>query len=175
MFLPALEARAHAVLGDGSESQTAIQRAKDARDATIPDELDELGGLLTFARPRQLYYAADATIWLPGEEERAEREAAEAVDAYEHAEEAERSFTDEAGSRADLALARAGRGNLDGARAALRPVLDLPPAQRTPSMTVNALRVHAALRDPRYHGSPAAREAQEEIEVFCQATAALPR
>ncbi|MGH8896649.1 MAG: hypothetical protein ACRDZ4_06385 [Egibacteraceae bacterium] len=38
------------------------------------------------------------------------------MDAYEHAAQAERSLTNEAVSRADLALARVGRGELDGAR-----------------------------------------------------------
>ncbi len=172
VYLPAMATRAHAVLGDGDGSQAAVERARTAGDAVIPDELDELGGLLTFDRPKQLYYAADATVWLPGEEERAEREAAEAVTAYEQA---ERSFTCEASSRADLALARAGHGDLDGARAALRPVLDLPAGQRVRTSIMKlALRVHVALRDPRYHGSPAAQETQEEIEAFCQTTAAGP-
>lgn len=99
------------------------------------------------------------------------------MDAYEHAEQAEQSYVNEALARADLALARTSRGELDGAREALRPVLDLPSSQRVNPIVTSALRVHALLRDQRYHGSPAAREAQEEIEAFCQATAAtaLPR
>ncbi|MGH8887853.1 MAG: XRE family transcriptional regulator, partial [Egibacteraceae bacterium] len=170
VFLPALAGRAWAALGNGDESRAAVERARTARDAVTPDELDELGGGLTFTRPRQLYYTADATGWLPGEEERAEREAAEAVDAYEHAEDAEQSYADEAVVRADLALARAHRGDLDGSRAALQPVLDLPPDRRLSGIIAITLRVHTALRDPRYHGSPAARQTQEEIEAFCQAT-----
>ncbi|MGH8896650.1 MAG: hypothetical protein ACRDZ4_06390 [Egibacteraceae bacterium] len=35
-----------------------------------PDELDKLGGLLTFDRPEQLYDAANATVWLPGQKKR---------------------------------------------------------------------------------------------------------
>jgi hypothetical protein len=170
-----MAARAHASLGDTDESQTAVERAKDARERVIPDELDEFGGLLTFDRPKQLYYAADAAVWLPDQEERAEREAAEAVDAYEHAAQTERSFTNEAVSRADLALARA-RSALDGAHTALQPVLDLPPERRIHAVVTSVQRVHAALRDARYRGSAAARNTQEEIEAFCQvSTAALPR
>jgi len=142
-----------------------------------PDELDELGGALTFTRPRQLYYTADATTWLPGEQQRAEREAADAVSAYEQADQAERSYVNEALARADLALARAGLGELDGARDALVPVLDLSPARRVSDVITATLRVHTALRDSRYDGSPAAHEARGEIEAFCQAPAgaALPR
>ncbi|MGH8905654.1 MAG: helix-turn-helix domain-containing protein [Egibacteraceae bacterium] len=171
VLLPALEARARAALGDENGSQAAIEHAHAARERTVPDELDEFGGLLTFDRPKQLYYAADATVWVPDEEERAEREASQAVDAYEHAEETERSIVCEAGSRADLALARAHRGELDGAREALRPVLELPSAQRArTSIVALTLRVHAALSDPRYRGSPAAAETQQQIEAFCRAS-----
>ncbi len=172
VYLPALEARAYAVLGEAVESREAVERARIARERVVPDELDEFGGQLTFTRPRQLYYAADATVWLPGEEERAEREAAEAVDAYEHAEQAERSYVNEALARADLALARGGRGELDGARAALLPVLDLAPQQRVSPIITSTMRVYAVLHDPRYRGSSAARGMQEEIEGFCQVTAA---
>ena len=176
VYLPALEARAYAVLGDADESRDAVERAHAAREQVVPDELDEFAGQLTFTRPRQLYYAADAMVWLPGEHERAEREAAEAVDAYEHAEQAEQSFVNEALARADLAFARASRGELGGTRTALRPVLDLTSQQRVSPIVTSALRIHGALRDPRYQGSPTARELQEEIEGFCQVTAAaLPR
>ncbi|MGH8902124.1 MAG: hypothetical protein ACRDYA_10685 [Egibacteraceae bacterium] len=171
VFLPALAGRAWAALGNGDESRAAVERAHTAREAVVPDELDELDGGLTFTRPRQLYYAADATGWLPGEEERAEREALEAVDAYERADPTERSYADEAVVSADLALARAHLGELDGARAALRPVLDLPSVQRLSGIAAVVQRVHVALRDPRYRGSSAVREAQEEIEAFSRVTA----
>ncbi|MDQ3154556.1 MAG: helix-turn-helix domain-containing protein [Actinomycetota bacterium] len=177
VWLPAMLARSLAVLGDGSGTRAATESADAARERVSPDELDELGGALTFTRPRQLYYTADATTWLPGEQQRAEREAADAVSAYEQADQAERSYVNEALARADLALARAGLGELDGARDALVPVLDLSPARRVSDVITATLRVHTALRDSRYDGSPAAHEARGEIEAFCQAPAgaALPR
>jgi hypothetical protein len=176
VWLPAQEARAWAMLGDADATRTAIERADDARERVRPDELDELGGLLTFTRPRQLYYTADATVWLPDDAERAERDATEAVTAYEAAEPHERSFGDEAGARTDLALARIARGELDGAREAVAPVLDLPADQRINGVVTSALRVHAALRNPAYGTSPVAKEVQGEIEAFCQTpAAALPR
>ncbi len=59
---------------------------------------------------------------------------------------------------------------------ALQPVLELPPEQRIHGIVTSALRVHGALRDPRFAGSPRARRIQEEIEAFCQApVSALPR
>ncbi|MGH8887570.1 MAG: hypothetical protein ACRDYX_20855 [Egibacteraceae bacterium] len=53
---------------------------------------------------------------------------------------------------------------------ALRPVLDLAPARRVHAIVTSAQRVHVLLRDPRYHGSAAARVTQEEIEAFCWVT-----
>ncbi|MGH3978300.1 MAG: helix-turn-helix domain-containing protein [Pseudonocardiaceae bacterium] len=175
--LPAMQARGLAVLGDGSGVRAATERADAARQRVSPDELDELGGALTFTRPNQLYYAADATTWLPGEQQRAEREAADALSAYEQAGQAERSYANEAVARADLALARAGLGELDGTRDALGPVLDLPPTHRLSGIIAATLRVHAVLRTPQYGSSPVAQQLREEIEAFGQVPAgtALPR
>ncbi len=52
VYLPALEARAYAVLGEAVESREAVERAHAARERGVPDELDEFGGFLAFTRPR---------------------------------------------------------------------------------------------------------------------------
>ncbi len=57
VWLPASEARAWAVLGNAEAAREAIERAERAWDHVRPDELDDLGGLATFDRPRQLHYA----------------------------------------------------------------------------------------------------------------------
>ena len=168
VWLPALEARAWAVLGNADTALAAIERARAAREQVQPDVLDQLGGLLVFPLPKQLYYAADALVWLPQERERAEREAEGAVAAYQSASPEEWAFSDEAGASADLALARARRGEVDGAREALGAVLDLPPEQRIHGVVASVLRVHAELRHPRYSGSPTARDVQQAIEAFCR-------
>ncbi|NUU22736.1 MAG: hypothetical protein HOV68_14665, partial [Streptomycetaceae bacterium] len=62
VWLASLAARAHAMLGDADAAREAIRRADAARDTVEPDDLDEYGGILTFPRPRQLYYAAEATV-----------------------------------------------------------------------------------------------------------------
>jgi transcriptional regulator with XRE-family HTH domain len=177
VWLPAQEARAWAVLGNAEQVQQAIARAADARDRVQGDDLDEFGGIMTFTRQRQLYYAADTQIWLPGAEAQAERSATEAIDAYQAADPAERSFSDEAGAHADLALARVGMGELDGAAHALRPVLDLPPDQRIGGVVASAMRIHEALRAPRFRDASITRNIQLEIEEYAQrpAAAALPR
>jgi len=47
-WLPALEARAHAALGDAGSVREALERTQAARDRLVPSDLDEFGGLLTF-------------------------------------------------------------------------------------------------------------------------------
>lgn len=176
VWLAAQEARGWAVLGDADQTRAAIGRANDARDQAAPDELDELGGIMTFSRPRQLYYEADALVWLPGAEPAAAQAASAAVTTYENAEPGERSFSDEAGSRADLALARVNSGDLDDAADALRDVFELPVDHRIGGILASVRRVHEALRAPEYRTAQAARTTQLEIEAFCQipASAALP-
>jgi hypothetical protein len=55
---------------------------------------------------------------------------------------------------------------LDGARAALRPVLDLAPEQRIEQLTVGLHRVRSALILPRYARVPIAREIIQDVDHY---------
>lgn len=175
VWIACLEARAWALFGNVDATTAAIERADQMRDDVTPDGLDDMGGILTFPRPRQIYYAADALAWLPEQRQSAEQRAIAAVEAYEEADASERSFGDEAGARADLAVARVRLGNTDGAREALNPVLELPVPQRINGIVASMHRVHTALRETAPSGGRPAHELQEEIEVFSQASAQLAR
>jgi len=175
-WLPALEARAWAQLGDADETSRAVQRADAARARVVADDLDTIGGLLTFPRAKQHYYAAGAFVHVEDGPGRAAAEATTALDLYGRASPDVRPFSDEAGSRAELALARVRRGELEGVNEALSPVLDLPPERRIGGIVTSVARVHAALRRKQYSTAPVARELREQIETFCQLpVAALPR
>lgn len=180
VWLASLEARAWASLGNGAASRQAIARASELREQLVMDDLDRLGGMCYFSRPRQLYYASDAGAALPEHDDsglRADTEslAAEAVAAYEQAAEEEKSFGDEAGSRTDLAVARARTGNLEGAREAIQPVLALPASQRIHGVVSSVLNVHRAVT-VLAPDAPLAQDIQEEIENYCRTpAAALPR
>ncbi len=64
---------------------------------------------------------------------------------------------------------------VDGARDALAPVLELAPERRIGGIVTSAARVHHALSDQRHASSPVARNIREEIEAFCRVpAAALP-
>lgn len=164
IWLPANEARAWARLGNIEQARNAIQRAEDAWSTVRTDELDELGGIATFTRSRQLYYAADALTWLPTEAGVAEDYASQAVTAYSDPARDDWAFGDQAGSHCDLAIARLAGGEIDGAMDALAPVLDLPADKRIGGIIKSVQHVHDALgKAPQ---SDETTELQERIEAF---------
>jgi hypothetical protein len=152
IWLTSSEARALAALNRFDETHAALDRATEARDRAEPDELDSLGGVCSFSRPRQLYYYAAAFSWGgTAEVNHTERLALDALDAYATSPAQDRDFAAEAGTRSALALARVCQGHVDGAAEALRPVLDLPPSQRIHKIVTAVERVRIALsaiKDP---------------------------
>jgi tetratricopeptide (TPR) repeat protein len=174
VWLPMNEARSWAALGNSTDTTAAIQRAEDSWDAVQADEMDDLGGIATFTRSRQIYYAADALAWLPTEAQQAERYSSQAVTAYADTEQPDWAFGDQAGSHSDLAIARIQQGELEGAIEALTPVLELPPEQRINGIIKSVNHVHAAL--VQAPASSETRDLQERIEFFTRTPmAALPR
>ncbi|MET8677115.1 hypothetical protein ABZW18_05815 [Streptomyces sp. NPDC004647] len=174
-WLACLDARAHALLGDRDAVGDAISRAGDRRESAVQDELDSIGGILTFPNPRHLYYVAEAEVLLGQHSAQVERNAEEAVRAYETASQDEWAFGDEAGARTNLALSRIGSGELSGAAEAIRPVLDLPPAQRNHGIIVSVRRVQDALTGSETRTAQLSKDLRAEIEVFSSTpTPSLP-
>ncbi|GAA1540745.1 hypothetical protein GCM10009730_57340 [Streptomyces albidochromogenes] len=164
VWLPMSEARAWAALGNANEARAAIERAENAWDTVLVDEVDELGGLCTFGQTRQIYYAAEALSWLPSQASAAGEYATRAVNAYEDSSSPEWAFGDQAGSRSALAIARIQAGELEGAAESVAPVLALAPEQRINGIVHAAQRVHSALRDSQLAEDGA--DLQEQIEIF---------
>ncbi|MEV0821082.1 hypothetical protein [Nonomuraea rubra] len=167
VWLPMNEARCWAALGNTINTTAAIQRAEDAWNHVEPDDMDELGGIATFSRPRQLYYAADALAWLPSEADRAERYSQEAITEYSDQSRPEWAFGDQAGSYSNLAIARVQQGQVEGAAEALTPVLDLPSDQRINGIIKSVEHVHQVLSKAPISGE--AQRLQEHIEFFTRA------
>lgn len=147
-WLPALEARAHAALGDADSAHAALARAEVARDRLVPSDLDEFGGLLTFPAAQQSYYRAETLVLIDPSSSEALDAADEAVAAYSDPDDAHWAFGDEAGSRTHRALALIAGGQFDGVLEGLEPVLNLPPAQRTHGIAVCVQRTVDALPSP---------------------------
>jgi len=172
VWLDVSEARGWAALGNVQEARSAIERAEQARERVHPDDLDQIGGICTFGRVRQLYYTADTLAWLPSEAATAADYSLQAVQAYGDANGPEWAFGDQAGAHADLSIARIAQGELEGAAEALAPVLELPPEERINGVVVSTQRVYNALRSTALPS----RDLQEAIEVFGRTpVAALPR
>lgn len=175
VWLASSEARSLAGLHRLDDAHAALNRATEARDHTEPDELDQLGGLCTFNRPRQLYYAADAMALAGQAEARTtERLALEALDAYADAPDDDRAFGDEAGTRCSLAVARVLNGQVDGAAEAMEPVLALPPDKRINGVIVSVEHVRTALRTLA-RGDAESTALDASIEGFTAERMALPQ
>jgi hypothetical protein len=170
VWVASLEARAWALLGNHKDAVAALARAEVCRDGSVIDDLDEIGGILTFSQPQQLYYAADTLALLPRLAEDTQRAASRALAAYAGADRVDRSFSDEAGARTDLAVALVRLGDPSGARRALEPVLDLLVSQRINGIVSSVNRVRAVL-DQQATAGPAARELRAEIGSFTNSAA----
>ncbi|MBT2525425.1 hypothetical protein J7E91_08245 [Streptomyces sp. ISL-99] len=175
IWLASLEACSAGLTGDSDTVTAAVHRAADLRERTAPDDLDELGGLLTFPRIRQDYYDVEAHVMLGHGDASLVRRAAEVVDDSNDPERADWSFGPAAGARANLALARLYTDDLDGAANAVRPVLDLPADRRNAGIILSASRVRTALLHSDCRDATLARELCEEIEMFSRPTLSLSR
>jgi hypothetical protein len=89
--------------------------------------------------------------------------AEQAVSAYEDPADPDWAFGDAAGSRADLAISRIYRGEVDGAAEIVEPVLALPAEQRINGIVHSLNRVNRALNGTT---SSDGLELQQSIEYF---------
>ncbi|MGW5256619.1 hypothetical protein ACWERW_27180 [Streptomyces sp. NPDC004012] len=175
LWLLGLQARAAAVLGDEDAVRAVNQQAIDRRENVIHDDLDELGGLFTYAPEKQLYYAVESEALLGHGGARLAAQAEEAVMGFSDPLAPNWAFGDLAGSQCDLALIRLSSGDLEGAADAIRPVLDLPVTHRNNGIVVSALRVRQALMGSPTRTAVVARDLRAEIEAFPASRPALPR
>lgn len=164
VWVPCIEARAWAQLGNDGRAYELVQHAERMRDQVRPDELDELGGVCTFDRSRQLYVTADALCWLPRRAKLCRRYCEEAVAAYQDTTSPTWSFAFQAASCATLAIARIGMGELDGAAEAMACVFELAAPQRINLVVKSVRRVHSALSSSPLAGNHP--ELAERIRVF---------
>jgi transcriptional regulator with XRE-family HTH domain len=167
VWIAAQEARAWGMIGNEAATVAALAQARRIRERVKADDLDEIGGILTFSPARQLYYAADALALIPEQKIAAEDLAMQAISSYEQGPATLRSFGDEAGARCDLAVARARLGDVEGAREAIVPVLSLPGPQRIQGVVASLRRVDVAAAAAGVVTSRTGLKLREEIRRFC--------
>ncbi|HTJ68781.1 MAG TPA: hypothetical protein VL551_14695 [Actinospica sp.] len=169
-WLPALEARAHASLGDHDRAHAALKKAQTARDHLHLSDLDEFGGLLTFPAAQQLYYRAEALVLDDPTSPAALEAANQAVTAYSDPDQGHWAFGDEAGSRAHQAVALIASEHFDGAAESLEPVFNLPTAQRTHGIAVCVQRAKEALPAPAAGQTRLINQLRRSAEEFDHST-----
>ncbi|MCO6003765.1 hypothetical protein NE236_02125 [Actinoallomurus purpureus] len=168
--LACIEARAHARLQNAEGTDAALQRAEATRDEVRRD--DEFGGMLAFPLAKQLLYVSTCSVWLADEHRyRGARErAAEAIALYEQAPSQERWLGELCLARLDLASARLGLDELDGAVEELRTVMSTAARRRTDSVRRRMRQVSFQLERPRFQTTALAQSVREEITQFCAAS-----
>ncbi|MFC8953725.1 helix-turn-helix domain-containing protein [Streptomyces sp. NPDC057101] len=160
------EAQCLANLGDSRAANTALDEAEAARDRIRRS--DSLDGLFGFSRAKQSYYAGSSLIWLQGghDAERAEREAATAIELWRNGPEAERSLDDERLAHIYLATARVQLDDVEGAADAIRPILSLPEEEQISWIVKRADRLAGMLSAPRYARNQTAAETVAAISAL---------
>jgi hypothetical protein len=133
--LMSIKARAHGQLSQPTEALTALLEAEAMRERlTAGDDLP--GGMMAFPVEKQLFYASSTHLWLGGREHLGDAEAAadEAVTMFEAAAPEQRRLGEMSLARMDLAMARMGRGDLDGAAHQVHAVLQVNARRGTESV-----------------------------------------
>ncbi|ANW18865.1 hypothetical protein [Streptomyces clavuligerus] len=171
--LAAIKARAHGQLRQSSEVMTALKEADLLRDrARTGDELP--GGMMDFPQEKQLFYRSSAQLWLGGRQQLADAEAAaaEAVRGFESALPEQRRLGEMSLARLDLATARMGRGDLEGAAVQVHDVMVVNSRRGTESVRkrlaqfARRLAGHPGARSPMAVGLQEALAAHQERFVL---------
>ncbi|MFF4642095.1 hypothetical protein [Streptomyces sp. NPDC001389] len=133
--LEGIKARAYGQLNRAGDALAALDAADRLRERLA--EGDELpGGMMAFPVEKQLFYASSTHLWLTGAQHLADAEARadEAVEMFQAAPPERQRLGEMSLARMDLAMARLGRGDLDGAAAQIHTVLATNARRRTESV-----------------------------------------
>ncbi|MFF8903214.1 DNA-binding protein [Streptomyces lydicus] len=163
--LAAIEARAHAHVGDAPSARRALDVSRQGGSGLTDDLHDEVSGEFGFSTER-LAMSSSSTCLLIGDAEGAEAAAKQSLELAASKPAASRAVKVVGGAAADLAMARMLRGDLDGAIEAMTPVWEVPRGQRSPGLLARTARVRRALAGAPYRTAPRAIEVAERIEDF---------
>ncbi|MCH6161680.1 hypothetical protein [Streptomyces marispadix] len=165
--LYSMEANALAAVGDKEGALRVFRLADEARERiSRPDDFfDEMGGVFTADAAKHLHNTASGMISLGLATEAADA-ARGAIDLYEQSPESQRDISLEAGARITLATSHLLRSDIDGAKAELRPVFDIPPSLRSEPVQARLREFAQSLRTPALHSASQAVDLREQIDEF---------
>jgi hypothetical protein len=168
VWLAAIEARAQASLGRRREAMAALNRVERAAPIGTND-LDAIGGILTFPEPKRQFYTASALRRL-GHLGPAERAALAAIREYESGPAEQRSYGDEALAWLEVAISRAGRGELDGAAVAIERVQHMPSDRHLAPFLRPLRELARSVSSARVQSAAAATIIREAVELLTVST-----
>jgi transcriptional regulator with XRE-family HTH domain len=158
-------ARAFARVGRRDDAEGALGRASTEREKASGD--DEIGGAFGLSAAQYHYMAGSTHLWR-NDPSQAISESALAIEIFSERPADQPHYGPEALTRIDQARAHLQGGDLGGAAAALRPVLDLLPDQRLELITQNLGIVRQELAASSLMTASMTRVLQEEIETYCR-------
>ncbi|MEB3369934.1 ATP-binding protein [Saccharopolyspora mangrovi] len=172
--LAALEARAHARLGDAHAAERALTRAEQAREEVT--DADVPAGLLEFPVAKQYCYASSTALWLGGQVglAHAERDAITAIAGYAQEPEPLRRIGELCLARLDLAEVRLRGRDIEGAAEQVDLVLAAASTRRTEAVLRRLRRLGKALERTPLQAAPAAVRLRDEIRSFRAARGVSP-
>jgi hypothetical protein len=168
VWLAAIEARAQASLGRRREATAALNRVERAGPSGSND-LDAIGGILTFPEAKRMFYTASALRRL-GHLGSAESGALAAITEYERGPAEQRSYGDEALAWLEVAIARAGRGELDGAATAIERVQHMPSERHLAPLLRPLRELARSVSSARVHSANAAVKIRDAVELLTTST-----
>jgi hypothetical protein len=168
VWLAAIEARAQASLGHRREATAALNRVERAGPSGS-NELDAIGGILTFPEPKRMFYTASALRRL-GHLGSAESGALAAIAEYERGPAEQRSYGDEACAWLEVAISRAGRGELDGAATAIELVQRMPSERHLAPLLRPLRELARSVSSARVHSATAAVRIREAVDLLTTST-----
>ncbi|MEV0963706.1 hypothetical protein AB0J25_14120 [Streptomyces sp. NPDC049910] len=133
--LESIKARAYGQLNRGNEALAALQAADRLREGLAADD-DVPGGMMAFPVEKQLFYASSTHLWLACAQHLSDAEARadQAVEMFQAAPPEQQRLGEMSLARMDLAMARLGRGDIDGAATQVHAVLAVSARRRTESV-----------------------------------------
>jgi len=133
-----------------------------------------MGGAFNFPAGKAAYYATEVYIALGGLNNlrRAASMASDSLELLTTGAAGDSCPELVAAARLDLATAHLGLQSLDGAAHHLQPVLTMPPERRTHQLLRRLSRIKVALNTPAYLSLPPVRRMHEQIDEFCDTSAA---
>lgn len=163
--LAAMDARASSRLGDSEVARDALRRADNLRAHAAPDDLDNLGGALSFPEPKQHFYTAEAYLGM-GDSAACLSEATTCIEQYQNGPADQHAYDNEAQTQANAAMAHLLAGDVDAANETAQHIFGIATELRTDSVDQRLRHLHRRLTDHDIRTSPTAIGLRDQIETF---------